>query len=298
MAGLRRSSNTLIKNILTLSFFLIVLNTFGFICLYAQSEFEDAQDDLIKKVIEEVKNKAKERSIKSIAIWRIEADEAQSVDAKMLVDRLNIRLIEEGLLPEQMIDFSEIMDKSSLSRIMSIYGISYFLQGTKTVREGNNIRVQFEMLDMNTNRAIWQREIAGIGEEVPKKETAKVIEENVQGIFDEEPVIEREPKGEALVLLRSLIIPGWGQYSIGKKTKGGILMGSMVAASFLSVGTYINFKIKQEDYQQATSGFDAKWDDVVKSYKILNVSVVLTAGIYFYNLIDTLIELKKITGGE
>jgi hypothetical protein len=172
------------------------------------------------------------------------------------------------------------------------------LQGTKTVREGNNIRVQFEMLDMNTYRTIWQREILGIGEEIPQKEIAKVIEENVQGSFDRKPVIEREPKGEALVLLRSLILPGWGQYSIGKKTKGGILMGSMVVASGLSIGTYINFKIKQKNYRNATSDFDAKWDGVVKSYWTFNGSMVLTVGIYLYNLMDTLIEWNKITWGE
>jgi TolB-like protein len=150
----------------------------------AQSNLKDAKEDLIEKFIEEVKNQAKERSIESIAVWRIEAEEAQSVDTKALVDRLNIRLMEEGLLPEQMIDFSEIGDKTSLSRIKNICGISYFLQGTKTVREGNNIRVQFEMLDMNTYRTIWQREILGIEEEIPQKEIAKVIEENVQGSFD------------------------------------------------------------------------------------------------------------------
>jgi len=66
--------------------------------------------------------------------------------------------------------------------------------------------VQFEILDMNTRRTIWQKEIAGTSKEIPQKETAKVIEEN----------------------------------------------------------------LKPNDYRNATSDFDAKWEKVEKSYWTFN----------------------------
>jgi hypothetical protein len=134
---------------------------------YAQDAVVTAEDDLFKKALDQIKAVAVNRGLREVAVWKIEVDDGKSVNVRELSDRLNVALIDEGLLADQAIDLSGIEDRGELRRIASVYRITALIYGRRTAVEGGAIRVSFQLLDVATDALIWEGMVTGGEEGLP-----------------------------------------------------------------------------------------------------------------------------------
>jgi len=87
---------------------------------------------------------------------------------------------------------------------------------------------------------------------------------------------------------KSMLLPGWGQYSLGEKTKGVI----MACMALLSAGSMVYFIAKtssrQDDYLKETVPvlINSKYNDYNNAYKLRNTLIVTTALIWCYSQAD------------
>jgi hypothetical protein len=130
---------------------------------YAQIDVDKAVDDLLAKTLSQIKALSANRGIRDIAVWKIEVDEKRLINVRDLADRLNIALIKEGILRELAMDFADVVDRDTLKRLAAIYGINAFIYGKGTTVEGNNVRIAFQVFDINSNEIIWENVVLGVG---------------------------------------------------------------------------------------------------------------------------------------
>jgi len=91
--------------------------------------------------------------------------------------------------------------------------------------------------------------------------------------------------------LRS-IIPGWGQFYMGRSLKGYMFLGGFLAAGGFMGYAVFNFYSKRDDYRGMTSGTDAQfqesYDTAMTAGKVAMVSVILLAAVYAGHWVDIL----------
>jgi hypothetical protein len=129
---------------------------------YAQIDVDKAVDDLLAKTFSQIKTLSANRGIRDIAVWKIEVDEKGLVNVRELADRMNIALIKEGILRELAMDFTDVADRGALKRLAAIYGITAFIYGKGTTVEGNNVRVAFQVFDVESDETIWENTVVGV----------------------------------------------------------------------------------------------------------------------------------------
>ena len=148
-----------------IEFLILVFSTFILIAFfpYAQVNVNEAVDDLLEEALAQIKALSANRDLKNIAVWKIEVDEKGLVNVGDLADRLNIALIDGGILKELAIDFTDVADRDSLKRLAAIYGINAFIYGKETIIEGNSIKVTFQIFDVSSDATIWENIVLGVG---------------------------------------------------------------------------------------------------------------------------------------
>ncbi len=110
-----------------------------------------------------------------------------------------------------------------------------------------------------------------------------VIEETVEEPV-EEPVIkdpdaEKTPEG---ALIRSLALPGWGQFYNDESTKGYIFAGAAGALTVTSILLYLDAESTYDDYEDGK----ASYSDYTKKIDTTNIFVGITAAVWIYNAVD------------
>ncbi len=95
-------------------------------------------------------------------------------------------------------------------------------------------------------------------------------------------------------LWRSAILAGWGQHYSGAKTKGYIFMGSEVLLLGGSIASYLVQDKAYDDYKDATSDFDNKWDTYKNRVTLCQIAIGVTSAFYLYNLIDAAFITKNV----
>ena len=138
-------------------------------------------------------------------------------------------------------------------------------------------------------------------------ETAKIPETKTEVTKTEEPpkTIIKEvhiPMDSEYrsAISKSLILPGWGHFSVGSSTKGWLFS----VASAVSIGTMIYFIINTNNKEKsyiAETDLDlirSKYDSYNTSYKLRNVFIVTSVALWTYTQLDLLLwdvnEYSKI----
>lgn len=124
----------------------------------------------------------------------------------------------------------------------------------------------------------------------PDSNAEKKINDN--NLVPENPAIITKTNAYDMrdIIGKSIILPGWGHLSGGKKGKGW-LIGS---AGLISLGSSIYFLIdcnrKEKDYLTETNLFliEDKYKSYNNSYKIRNISIAAYIAVWIYSQIDLL----------
>lgn len=91
--------------------------------------------------------------------------------------------------------------------------------------------------------------------------------------------------------LRSLLIPGLGQFFNEQPTKGFILVGAEAASIGVAFMLHSKANSTYEDYEQKRT--DALYDDYSSQFDTANMFVYLSAAIWAWNVVDA-----YLCGGE
>lgn len=113
------------------------------------------------------------------------------------------------------------------------------------------------------------------------------------------------PKTRVKAALRSLFLPGWGQYYAGLKEKAFVLNIGTVGFAIGTVLADSDFRQKRDDYNQAIVDLSnaSTYDDVSRLRSLVidknreaydaetrrNALVIITAGLWAYNILDAVI---------
>jgi hypothetical protein len=103
-------------------------------------------------------------------------------------------------------------------------------------------------------------------------------------------------------VIKSVVFPGWGQYSTGRYTRGTVMMGTAlvsiaaIGALTLQYNRYIDtYEDASKGYAQATYVGDASeyysqmtqsWNDADDTYKYRNIAWGVLAGMYVWSILD------------
>lgn len=110
--------------------------------------------------------------------------------------------------------------------------------------------------------------------------------------------------------MKSLIVPGWGQFANGERLKGSLIFVSFIGISGLLASSYNKFKTAEANYNNASNSvlfypsdpalvglgylnsqsLFSSYHAETNNMKILSVSLI---GIYTYNLIDIFLYSKQ-----
>jgi len=117
------------------------------------------------------------------------------------------------------------------------------------------------------------------------------------------------PKRRSMAFLRSLFLPGWGQYYTGRKSKGMFICLSQLTSftSTILIGASYRravdrFNSAKKRYLEATSieeiesyrgEMDSRRRDADDLYRLRQLSLGLTLGIWGYNLLDSFLSFES-----
>ena len=129
------------------------------------------------------------------------------------------------------------------------------------------------------------------GEELTGSELEKYL---MRDVSEEEEIEEEEETEETgfsawtptNAMLRSLMLPGWGQFFNEQYTKGYIFAGTEVVLLSTSLMLYSQANSAYNDYENGT----ASYDDYSKKLDNTNMVVGVFAAVWIYNVIDAYIN--------
>lgn len=103
-------------------------------------------------------------------------------------------------------------------------------------------------------------------------------------------------------IIRSVVIPGWGQFSTGRYTRGSVMMGTTLLSLGIIGGLTLQYNRHIDSYEEATRGYlqsayigDAveyykqmtdSWNDADDAYKYRNIAIGVLAGMYVWSILD------------
>jgi hypothetical protein len=93
--------------------------------------------------------------------------------------------------------------------------------------------------------------------------------------------------------LRSLILPGWGQFFNHQKTKGFIVSGSAVVTVLGSYLLYTGASNTYNDYEKKGLKDDTLYSDYETQQQQAMIVSLIAAGVWIYGVVDAFVIAKK-----
>lgn len=108
------------------------------------------------------------------------------------------------------------------------------------------------------------------------------------------------PKDWTQPLWRSALLPGWGQFYNGEKTKGWIIGGLTIGSLIGTIGTYVVGDGARKEYEGFGPGTEAsKFDTAYSTWESMatlnNTLAISFMALYTFNLVDAVISAKPAT---
>ena len=103
-------------------------------------------------------------------------------------------------------------------------------------------------------------------------------------------------------VIKSVVFPGWGQFSTGRYTRGTVMMGTALVSLAAISGLTMQYNRHVDSYEDASRGYtqaayigDAveyysemtdSWNDAEDVYKYRNIAIGVVAGMYVWSILD------------
>jgi len=103
-------------------------------------------------------------------------------------------------------------------------------------------------------------------------------------------------------VIKSIVFPGWGQFSTGRYTRGSVMMGTALVSLAAIGGLTLQYNRHVDSYEEATRGYEQatylgdadkyysqmtdSWNDANDTYKYRNIALGVLAGMYVWSIID------------
>ncbi len=201
---------------------------------YAQSAQEinsivNMIEDAVPKVVESVVRV--DPSIQIIAIWKIEAGANQPIDVSLLEDQLTTALIRAGNFrrfqvmdrvalqvraADLKLELPEVFDRRKMMQIGKALGVEAFLIGSAALTDEGLI-LDLKLVSTELGLFVWADRLLGhdkaaIAQQSQRQEAAhRAIEQQR---------LQKQLKSSSDAMLRSLLLPGWGQFYTKSSSRG------------------------------------------------------------------------------
>ena len=186
-------------------------------------------DDAVAKAVESMSTVAPK--IKAISIWSLEAAAGSAVDVALVEKRLSLGLVRaedfkrftvidapalQMRAAEKNLELSKVIDRKKMVEVGKALEIDAFLYGSVTL-EGEEVILTLNLIDTKMGNLAWFDEIRGhdqilIAKREKEAEMAKADLERQQAA--------RKMKSEPDAVLRSILLPGLGQFYTGNNSRG------------------------------------------------------------------------------
>ncbi len=103
-------------------------------------------------------------------------------------------------------------------------------------------------------------------------------------------------------VIKSVVFPGWGQFSTGRYTRGAVMMGTALVSIAVISGFTLQYNRHIDSYEEAQRGYaqaayigDAveyysqmtdSWNDADDIYGYRNIAIGVLAGMYVWSILD------------
>lgn len=103
-------------------------------------------------------------------------------------------------------------------------------------------------------------------------------------------------------VIKSVVFPGWGQFSTGRYTRGAVMMGTALVSIGVIGGLTLQYNRHVDSYEEATRGYaqatylgDAveyysqmtdSWNEAEDTYGYRNIAIGVLAGMYVWSILD------------
>jgi len=186
-------------------------------------------DDAVVKAVESMS--VIEPGIKTVSIWSLEAAAGSVVDVALVEKKLSLGLVRaenfkrftvldspalQMLADEKSLELSQVIDRKRMVEVGNALEIDAFLYGSVAL-EGEEIILALNLIDTKKGNLAWFGEIKGsdqilIAKREQKAQMEKLAWERQQAI--------KKMKSEPDAVLRSILLPGLGQFYTGSNSRG------------------------------------------------------------------------------
>ena len=103
-------------------------------------------------------------------------------------------------------------------------------------------------------------------------------------------------------VIKSIVFPGWGQFSTGRYTRGSVMMGTSLVSLAVIGGLTLQYNRHVDSYEAASKGYEQatylgdaveyysqmtnSWNDANDVYKYRNIALGVLAGMYVWSILD------------
>jgi hypothetical protein len=103
-------------------------------------------------------------------------------------------------------------------------------------------------------------------------------------------------------VIKSCVLPGWGQFSTGRYTRGSIMMGTTLLTLGVIGGLTLQYNRHVDTYEEASRGYsqaayigdavqyyaamEDSWNDADELYGYRNIALGVLAGMYVWSILD------------
>ncbi len=101
-------------------------------------------------------------------------------------------------------------------------------------------------------------------------------------------------------VMRSMLVPGWGQLHKNERTKGMLLMSAWGASAAGAVFSHVRRQQAEEDYLAATvpAAIEDRYNTFDRWHKTRNNLVVAAAGVWVFSYVDALLKKPSPAGKQ
>lgn len=191
----------------------------------------------------------------------------------------------------------ERFQPAQLSEVHKYLGLIYFSQN-----KPDDARLHFESaLSLNSELKLDPRlvspKILEFFDQVKNMWELKRKNDDL-GKIEVRYVLVQDPRSSAA--LRSVVLPGWGQYYKEEKTKGRIIM----ALWGLSVGSTLITHFARQDArdkylaEKDVTKIDSRFNTFNTYHKLRNSLILASAGIWVYSFFDALLKFQSLQSND
>jgi len=200
----------------------------------------------------------------------------------------NLNFTEAKIKAEAALEAYDRFKVAELTEIHKILGLIYFSQNRRA-----EARTEFEnALSLNSALELDPMMVSPKIMEFFKQVKRDFLEtqQNSDASTRVRYILVSDPRPAAV--MRSMVLPGWGQLYKGEKQKGTVLMSLWTAGAVGSVITHVVRQNAQDDYLSATrpDQIEAHYDRFNTFHKLRNNFILFSVGVWLYSYFDAILK--------